>query len=261
MKAFLSKKDCKLKITVALLSMIIIFLVSFMIKNLILAKEDIAETESLNNGYNLGEKSKLSYNFLDQEHVDNNYSFFSIISRMKHIKRWNLFKNTREENLEEHSFEVAVIAHALACIKNEYFGGNIDCDRVAMLALFHDVTETIADDIPTPVKYYSNDMKSAYDEVEEAAKNELLESLPKELSKYYEPLLSHTEEENDLWYIGKAADRISALIKCTEERQLGNKDFLKAELVITKAIHDMNLEEAEYFLREFMPSYGFKDID
>ena len=217
MKDFFSKRDCKLKTVVSVLSMVIILLISIMTKNLIFAKEDVKETISSNKGCNLdakAEKSKLSYNFLNQEYMDNSYSFFSTISRMKHVKRWNLLKNMREENLEEHSFEVAVIAHALACIKNEYFGGNIDCNRVAMLALFHDATETISDDIPTPVKYYSDDMKSAYDEVEEAAKNELLESLPKELSKYYESLLSHTEEEKDLWYIVKAADRISALIKC-----------------------------------------------
>ena len=135
-----------------------------------------------------------------------------------------------------HSFEVAIIAHALANIKNLYFNGEIDCNKIALLALFHDATEIITHDLPTPVKYYGEEMKKAYDNIKEFAKNELLEYLPEDMREIYNPLLTHTKEDEELWKIVKAADRISALIKCLEEKANGNNDFLRAENSIIKSI-------------------------
>lgn len=186
----------------------------------------------------------------------NNNNFYAMLSRMRYINRWGLMRNTILENISEHSHDVSVIAHALAIIKNEYFAGNINAERVALLALYHDATEIITGDMPTPVKYYATEIREAYRAVEEVAKDQMLEGLPVELRKYYAPLLCEADEEVELWRIVKAADKISALVKCIEERQMGNKDFAKAEASTYDIIIKMNLKEVDYFLEHFLPAYN-----
>ncbi len=185
----------------------------------------------------------------------NNNHFYAMLSRMKYINRWGLMRNTRNENLSEHSLEVAFIAHALGLINNEVFRGNIPAERLALLAMYHDVTEIITGDMPTPVKYYSPVIRNAYKEVEHVAKDELLTGLPEKLGKHYEGLLLETEDEKILWHYVKAADKLSALIKCIEEQQMGNSDFAEAQKTIEKSLEDMNMQEVEYYIREFLPAY------
>lgn len=182
--------------------------------------------------------------------------FFAVVSRMKYINRWSLMRNTITENISEHSLETAFIAHALALIRNKRFGGNVDPERCALLAMYHDTTEIITGDLPTPVKYYNSDIKGAYDEIEKKAENTLLSYLPDDLREYYEPLLSPTEEEKELWQLVKGADKLSALIKCIEERKMGNADFLSAEKSTLKAVQKMDIPEVKVFLDEFIPAYG-----
>jgi len=182
--------------------------------------------------------------------------FYAMLSRMKYINRWGLMRNTREENLSEHSLEVAFIAHALGVINNEIFGGTINAERLAILAMYHDVTEIITGDMPTPVKYYSPVIRNAYKEVEHVAKDEILTGLPLNLRKVYEPLLLETSKEEELWAYVKAADKISAYIKCIEEINTGNLDFSKAKESTYQAILKLNIKEANYFLEEYIPAYS-----
>lgn len=186
----------------------------------------------------------------------NEEKFFAIISRMKYINRWGLMRNTITENISEHSLETAFIAHVLALYRNVRFGGNVDPERCAVLAMYHDVTEIITGDLPTPVKYYNAEIRSEYDKVEKMAEEKMLSYLPDDLREHYRPLLGHTDEEKELWELVKAADKLSALIKCVEERQMGNSDFTDAEKATLDSIHEMNIPEAEEFLKEFMPAYS-----
>ena len=181
--------------------------------------------------------------------------FFAIISRMKYINRWGRMRNTINENISEHSLETAFIAHVLALYRNVRFGGNVDPERAALLAMYHDATEIITGDLPTPVKYYNADIKAEYDKVEKMAEEKLLSYLPEDLREYYAPLFSKTEEDKELWVLVKAADKLSALIKCIEERQMGNSDFTEAEKSTLQAVHDMALPEAEEFISEFLSAY------
>ena len=174
---------------------------------------------------------------------------------MKYINRWALMRNTINEDISQHSIDVAFIAHALALIRNKRFGGNVSPERCALLAMFHDTTEIITGDLPTPIKYYNKQIKGAYDEIEEKAKDQLLSYLPDDLRQDYEPLFCRTEEEADLWSLVKAADKISALIKCLEERKMGNTDFASAEKATREAVEKMNMPEADVFLEEFIPAY------
>lgn len=182
--------------------------------------------------------------------------FFALISRLKYITRWGLMRNAVPENVSEHSLETAFIAHVLALYRNVRFGGNVNPERAALLAMYHDVTEIITGDLPTPVKYYSKEIKRQYGMVEEIAGEKIVSYLPDDLREYYRPLMGKTEEEKELWLLVKAADKLSALIKCIEERNMGNLDFANAEQSTLKAVHDMELPEAEEFIKEFLPSYG-----
>lgn len=181
--------------------------------------------------------------------------FYAMLSRMKYINRWGLMRNTRNENLCEHSLEVAFIAHALGIINNEMFGGSLPVERLAILGMYHDVTEIITGDMPTPVKYYSPVIRGAYKEVETVAKDELLSSLPDKIGRRYSSLLMETEEEEELWRYVKAADKLSALIKCIEEQQMGNSDFDDARKTIESALEEMHLPEVDYYMKEFLPAY------
>ena len=183
-------------------------------------------------------------------------SFYAMLSRMKYINRWGLMRNSRSENLCEHSLEVAFIAHALGLINNRYFDGDISPSRLALLAMYHDTTEIITGDMPTPVKYHSTVIRNAYSEVEEIARDELLKGLPEKLRDDYSGLLLETEEEEREWKYVKAADKISAWLKCVDERNMGNTDFTDAENSIREIIDSMDLPEVKFFMDEFSPAYG-----
>lgn len=176
-----------------------------------------------------------------------------MLSRMKNIHRWGLMRNTKPENLCEHSFETAVLAHALAVLRNERFGGKADADRVAAAALFHDSSEIITGDLPTPVKYHNEELKKAYKEMENLAEERLMALLPEDLQEVYEPLFRPDEETRELI---KAADKLSALIKCIEERNMGNREFLAAEQSTRAVLEQMNLPEVRVFLEQFTESYS-----
>ena len=179
-------------------------------------------------------------------------NFYAVMSRMKNIYRWGLMRNTKTENLSEHSFEVAQIAHALAIINNKRFGGDIDPNFTAVVAMYHDSSEIITGDMPTPIKYYNNEIKSAYKQIEAAAENSLKDMLPEDFKEDFLKIYSPDEKIKRLV---KAADKISALIKCTEELNMGNREFLVAEKSVRKAIEDMKLPEAEVFMDEFLESF------
>ena len=183
--------------------------------------------------------------------------FFAMLFRMKHIQRWALMRNTRTENLSEHSLEVSIIAHLLALLKNERFGGELVPERAAVLALFHDASEILTGDMPTPVKYFNPGIRQAYREVEDVAREKLLTMLPGDLRDSYRELLVPEEKEAELWAIIKAADKLSALIKCVEERQMGNLEFLEAEQAQLEALRRMERPEVDCFLEEFLPAFQF----
>lgn len=184
-----------------------------------------------------------------------NNNFFAMLSRMKYINRWGLMRNTIHENISEHSLDVAIIAHALATFSNKYFGNNINAERVALLAIFHDCTEIITGDMPTPIKYYAPEIREAYKEVENVAKDRLLKGLPEELTDVYDSLLIETEEEAKLWRFVKAADKMSALIKCIEEKRMGNDDFVKAKASTLKSLKKMKMPEVDLFIEKYLPAY------
>ena len=183
------------------------------------------------------------------------YGFFAMISRMKYIDRWALMRNTEKESLDSHSKEVAVIANALAIIGNKRFGKSYNPDRAAVLGLYHDAHEIITGDMPTPVKYQNEDILVAFKAVEDSANEKLLEKLPDDLREEFSGLLTGENEDEELLVLIKAADRLSALIKCIEERKAGNTEFKVAEKSTLKRIKKMNVPEAEVFLNEFLPAY------
>lgn len=183
-----------------------------------------------------------------------NSHFFALVSRMKYINRWALMRNTESENLYEHSFEVAVIAHALCVIGNERFSREYDADRAAVIALYHDFSEILTGDMPTPVKYRNESLKSEYKKVEREAAQSLIAQLPEDLRDEYGEIMLCDDE--NLAKIVKAADKLSALIKCSDELKMGNSEFSSAYDSTLKAIKAMGVEEADVFINEFMPSYS-----
>ena len=179
--------------------------------------------------------------------------FFAILSRMKYIKRWGLMRNNREENLSEHTLEVAYIAQALAVISNKRFGGDFDPNAVAAAAMFHDTSEILTGDLPTPIKYYNPDIKSAYKKIEAIAEDELISMLPSDMQDFYREFYTPDEKTEHLI---KAADKLSALIKCIEEKNMGNREFSSAEQSAREALASLNLPEANVFMEEFLPSFS-----
>lgn len=194
--------------------------------------------------------------------MENEHSnFFAILSRMKYVNRWGLMRNSRMESLSDHTLDVIFISHALVVIANTYFGKELDEGRVVLLATFHDAPEIITGDLPTPVKYFDPQIKKAYSDVEESVKNRMIETLPEEMQERYSDIMGQSLKGDELLvkYV-KAADKISALIKCIEEERSGNTDFLKARESTEKAISLMNMPEADHFLKVFLAGY-YKTLD
>lgn len=183
------------------------------------------------------------------------YHFFAFLSRMKHITRWGLMRNTNMENIQEHSLQVSMIAHALAVIRNTFFNGTINPDRVAVLAIYHDSNETLTGDLPTPIKYSNPSIQKAYKDLEDISKDRLLTMLPDELKSTWKDILFY-DETSEEGKIVKAADRLSAYIKCLEEEKAGNSEFKNAAEATLEKIIAMNMPEVEYFMEYFIP--GFK---
>jgi len=182
------------------------------------------------------------------------HHFFAYIARMRFINRWALMRNSYAENIQEHSHMVAVLAHALAEIRNAYFGGNMDAGKVAVAALYHDASEIITGDMPTPIKYYNPKIRDSYKEVEQVACDKLLQMLPEKLKGIYAPLICEADEE--IRAVVKAADKISAYIKCVEELKAGNMEFRQAAEQCKKALEENPLPEVRHFMENFMPSFS-----
>lgn len=183
-----------------------------------------------------------------------NSSFYAYLSRLRWIKRWGLKRNAHDENVMEHSWEVSVIAHTLALIKNRYFEGNLDANAIATAALYHDVTEVITGDLPTPIKYHSREINDAYKQIEKQAELELLALLPIELRSDFELLIHHDRMPEEHVRIIKAADKISAYLKCQAELKAGNKEFEIAAEQIALTINEFKDLEVIFFMHAFVPS-------
>ncbi len=209
------------------------------------------------------------------------YSFFAMMARMKYISRWALMRNSREENVSEHTLEVAMIAHGLALISKDRYSINVDEARAALKGIYHDANEIITGDMPTPVKYYDEDIRASYKRVENIASHTLMNKLPPDMQKFYQPLLFGEEEALDFldkldeggrvdadtlnsdkkaldayeWRLVKAADKLSALIKCIEERNSGNHEFDSAYDSTRATLEAMDIPAVEDFLNEFLPAY------
>ncbi|MBR1457619.1 MAG: 5'-deoxynucleotidase [Oscillospiraceae bacterium] len=182
------------------------------------------------------------------------HNFFAYISRMRYIGRWSLMRNSLPENIQEHSHMVAVIAHALGVIRRDVFGVPCDPNECAAVALYHDSAEILTGDLPTPIKYHSAQIRGAYGEVEALANEKLLATLPEELRGAFEPLLAGEAQER-LHDIVKAADKLSAYIKCIEERKAGNNEFRSAEAQTRRWLEENPLPEVRYFLERFIPAF------
>ncbi len=185
--------------------------------------------------------------------------FYALLGRMRYITRWGLMRNTFSENIQEHSHQVAVLAHALALIRRDILKlEGPDPDKCAVAALYHDASEILTGDLPTPIKYHNPDIKDAYKQVERLAGNQLLDKLPEALRASYERLI--LEDDEALLPIIKAADKLSAYIKCIEEQKAGNTEFDSAAKQTMKALKAMKLPELDWFIKECLPAFS-KDLD
>ena len=182
------------------------------------------------------------------------YKFFAFINRMKYIKRWSLMRSIREENIMEHSQQVAVIAHALALINNKIYGGSVDINKVVLLAQYHEVGEVITGDLPTPIKYFNPEIKSAYKDLEKGACEKLLNMLPESLRDEYNNYIM-PDEQTEEYKIVKCADRLAAYLKCVEEIRAGNSEFKKAKASIGAELKSAKRQEVDYYLKEFAPAF------
>ena len=185
---------------------------------------------------------------------ENKNTFFAMMSRMKYIERWALMRNSMSENISEHSLETAMLAHALAIIGNKRLGKNYNPEHVAMLGIYHDCTEIITGDMPTPIKYDNPVIKKAYHEIENEAAEKLLTMLPEDMRDEYRAYFLPDESE-EVKKILKAADKLSALIKCIEEEKAGNREFVSARAATEQAVRELKCREAEIFCQEFMVYY------
>lgn len=182
------------------------------------------------------------------------YKFFAFINRMKYIKRWSLMRSVREENIMEHSQQVAVIAHALALINNKIYNGNADVGKTVLLAQYHEVGEVITGDLPTPIKYFNPEIKNAYKDLEKGASERLLNMLPDTLKEEYREYILPNEESFE-YKLVKAADRLAAYLKCVEEVKAGNSEFKKARSTIGLELKNLKRPEVDYYLKEFASAF------
>ena len=180
-------------------------------------------------------------------------SFFAFLKRMRFINRWSLMRNTETENIQAHSLEVAMVAHNLAALKNEYFGGNLDVNKVAVIAMYHEVSEIFTGDMPTPIKYFDPKLRSLYGEVETLAQEKMLSTLPKRLQAVYKPYIVDAETLPE-WPIVKAADTLSAYMKCVNELHAGNDEFKEAHDTILAKLESLNMPEVDMFIEEYVPA-------
>ena len=183
------------------------------------------------------------------------YKFYAFLNRMKYIKRWSLMRSIREENIMEHSQQVAVIAHALALIANKQFGKSVDVSKVVLLAQYHEVGEVITGDLPTPIKYFNPEIKSAYKDLEKNACERLVAMLPDNLQSDYAEYIM-PDENTEEYKLVKCADRLSAYLKCVEEMRAGNSEFKKAKASILAELKSAKRPEVDYYLKEFAPAFG-----
>lgn len=180
-------------------------------------------------------------------------SFFAFLKRMRFINRWSLMRNTETENIQEHSLEVAMVAHNLAALKNEYFGGNLDINKVAVIAMYHEVSEIFTGDMPTPIKYFDPKLRSLYGEVESLAQEKMLTTLPERLQAVYKSYIVEAETLPE-WPIVKAADTLSAYMKCVNELHAGNDEFKEAHDTILAKLKALNMPEVDMFIEEYVPA-------
>ena len=182
-------------------------------------------------------------------------NFFAMMSRMKYINRWALMRNSYTENISEHSLEVSILTHALCVIGNKRLGKTLDAEKAVLVALYHDASEIITGDMPTPIKYLNKDIKGAFKDIEAQACNRLLDMLPEDMKESYREIFFPNDSLVYELKLVKAADKLSALIKCIEEEKMGNMEFRSAGKTLEKSVKDMALKEADIFMEEFLPVY------
>lgn len=180
------------------------------------------------------------------------YKFFAFMSRMRYIDRWSLMRNTTKENNAEHSLMVCFIAHSLAEIENKFFGGDFDCCKIGMIGAYHETSEVVTGDLPTPIKYFSSEMRDAYKSVEAVARNQILKTLPQELQEGFDCLINAGEED---YRLVKYADKLTAYIKCVEEISSGNNEFKSAGEAIERELHSYGSNSVEYFMENFVNAF------
>ena len=181
--------------------------------------------------------------------------FFAFLDRMKYIKRWQLMRSVREENIMEHSQQVAMFAHALALINNKVFNGNADAEKAALYAVYHECSEVMTGDLPTPIKYFNNSIHGAYKQLEDRAVDKLIETLPEELAGEFAVYMKPDSESIE-YKLMKAADRLAAYVKCLEELRCGNAEFVKAKKSIEEDLLSRNMPEVNYFFEKFIPAFS-----
>lgn len=179
--------------------------------------------------------------------------FFAFMSRMRYIDRWSLMRNTVKENNAEHSLMVCFIAHCLAVIENEFFGGDYDVCKIGMIGAYHEASEVITGDMPTPIKYFSKEIHDAYKSVENVARDKILATLPEKLTGYYDDLINASPDE---YKLVKYADKLTAYVKCVEEQATGNSEFKKAAKSIEKELEGYGSRSVDYFMETFVPSFA-----
>ena len=184
--------------------------------------------------------------------MDTTGEFYALLFRSKNINRWGMMRNMFPENLSSHSWETAVLTHALALIGNKHFSKNYSVERLVLFALYHDVSEILTGDLPTPVKYYNEDIKNAYKKIEEKAEDKILSLLGDEYREDFEKLRTLSEDEHR---IVKAADKLCAYIKCLDELSASNREFAKAEKTIKDSLNSSDCEEAQYFIKHYLPAF------
>ena len=181
--------------------------------------------------------------------------FYAYLDRMKFIKRWQLMRSTRDENIMEHSHSVAVLTHALCAIEQGVFGREVDTQKAVFYALYHEVSEVMTGDLPTPVKYFNNSIHGEYEKLEQLAVDKIANTLPKEMQGELYPYLQADKSSRE-YKLVKAADKLSAYIKCLEELRSGNNEFVQAEKAVGKALADMKLPAVDYFFEHFIPAFS-----